>query len=81
MWKRILLIILLCPTMSLLAQSVKDIQQDPSYLWGTGNGTTLKQADDNALAALVSQISTSVSSRFEQLIDEKKEGDPRVLSN
>lgn len=75
MWKRILLIILLCPTMSLLGQSVKDIQQDPSYLWGTGNGTTLKQADDNALAALVSQISTNVSSRFEQLIDEKKEGD------
>ncbi len=75
MWKRILLIILLCPSLSILAQSVSDIQQDPSYLWGTGNGTTLKQADDNALAALVSQISTSVSSRFEQLIDEKKEGD------
>lgn len=75
MWKRILLIILLCPSLSIHAQSVSDIQQDPSYLWGTGNGTTLKQADDNALAALVSQISTSVSSRFEQLIDEKKEGD------
>ena len=52
MWKRILLIILLCPTMSLLGQSVKDIQQDPSYLWGTGNGTTLKQADDKASEVL-----------------------------
>ena len=75
MWKRILLIILLCPSLSIHAQSVSDIQQDPSYLWGTGNGATLKQADDNALAALVSQISTTVSSRFEQLIDEKKEND------
>ena len=71
----LLSILLLAPLAALHAQSVEDIQRDPSYLWGTGNGTTLKQADDNALAALVSQISTTVSSRFEQLIDEKKEND------
>lgn len=48
------------------AQSIQEIQQSPDYLWGTGNAATLKQADNDALAALISQISTKVSASFEQ---------------
>ena len=48
------------------AQSFEEIQQSSDYLWGTGNASTLKQADNDALAALISQISTKVSASFEQ---------------
>ena len=46
----LLSILLLAPLAALHAQSVEDIQRDPSYLWGTGNGATLKPADDNTTA-------------------------------
>ncbi len=35
-----------------------------TYLWGEGSGTTLKKADKEALAMLISQISTQVESSF-----------------
>ena len=57
---------------SLSAQTVEEIQQSDNYLWGTGNGTTLRQADNEALASLISQISTNVSSQFEQVLEEEK---------
>ena len=60
------------------AQSVEEIQQSPDYLWGTGNATTLKKADNDALAALVSQISTKVSASFEQLTEGTTGGDKAV---
>ena len=75
----LLLMAIVLPALS-QAQSVAEIQKNPAYLWGTGNGATLKQADDNALAALVSQISTNISSRFEQLIEEENNGDT-IVSN
>lgn len=50
-------------------QSVEEIQTSKDYIWGTGNAATLKRADQEALAALTSQISTSVSSKFEQLTE------------
>ncbi|ADV42952.1 hypothetical protein Bache_0937 [Bacteroides helcogenes P 36-108] len=61
-----LLIALLSIPASIGAQSVEEIQNNPDYLWGTGNATTLKQADNSALAALISQISTKVSASFDQ---------------
>lgn len=60
------------------AQSVEEIQQSPDYLWGTGNASTLKKADNDALAALVSQISTKVSASFEQLTEGTNGGDKAV---
>ncbi|WP_300703501.1 hypothetical protein [Bacteroides sp.] len=56
------------------AQSVEEIQRSPDFLWGTGNASTLKKADNDALAALVSQISTKVSASFEQLTEGKSDG-------
>ena len=42
------------------------IKSNPNiYLWGEGTGKNLRQADKRALAALVDQISVSVSSSFE----------------
>ena len=43
-------------------QSIEEIQTSKDYIWGTGNAATLKKADNEALAALISQISTNVSS-------------------
>ena len=50
-------------------QSIEEIQTSKDYIWGTGNAATLKKADNEALAALISQISTHVSSKFEQLTE------------
>lgn len=50
-------------------QSIEEIQTSKDYIWGTGNAATLKKADNEALAALISQISTKVSSKFEQLTE------------
>ena len=62
------------------AQSVEEIQQSPDFLWGTGNASTLKKADNDALAALVSQISTKVSASFEQLT-EGTNGSDKAVAN
>ncbi len=51
------------------AQSIEEIQSSKEYIWGTGNASTLKKADNEALAALISQISTNVSSQFSQLTE------------
>lgn len=59
---------------SALAQTLQEIQQSDDYLWGMGYAATLKQADNDALAALVSQISAIVSSRFEMLSSEERQG-------
>ncbi len=56
---------------SICAQSVEEIKSNrQKYLWGEGTGTTLKRADDEALADLISQISVSVSSSFDNEVTE-----------
>lgn len=72
--------IILLISSTICAQTVEEIQQSDEYLWGTGNALTLKQADNDALASLVSQISTSVSSRFEQLTESCANGD-KIIAN
>ncbi|MFC2086163.1 hypothetical protein ACFLQ9_00425 [Bacteroidota bacterium] len=53
------------------AQTVEQIKSDrKQYLWGDGTGMTLKKADQEALAFLIGQISTSVESQFSWTIDE-----------
>lgn len=59
----------------LCAQTVEEIQQSDEYLWGTGNAPTLRQADNEALASLISQISTNVSAQFEQVTEGGTEND------
>lgn len=60
-------------------QSIEEIQSSKDYIWGTGNASTLKKADNEALAALISQISTNVSSKFEQLTEGGTNGDQATV--
>lgn len=60
-------------------QSIEEIQTSKDYIWGTGNAATLKKADNEALAALISQISTNVSSKFEQLTEGGMDGDKATV--
>ena len=60
-------------------QSIEEIQTSKDYIWGTGNAATLKKADNEALAALISQISTNVSSKFEQLTEGGKKDDQATV--
>lgn len=43
-------------------QSIEDIKGSGLYLWGEGNGSTLKSADAEALAMLINQIEVQVES-------------------
>ncbi len=52
------------------AKRAKEIQLDNKYICALGHGTTLKQASNDALAALASQISTNVESEFNYLLSE-----------
>ena len=61
-------------------QSIEEIQTSKDYIWGTGNASTLKKADNEALAALISQISTNVSSKFEQLTEGGTNGDQATVN-
>lgn len=73
--------ILLLVSSAVYSQTVEEIQRSDEYLWGTSNAPTLKQADDAALAALISQISTNVSSRFEQITESQSEGGEIVATD
>lgn len=63
------------------AQTLEEIQRNNEYLWGTGNASTLKQADNDALAALIGQISTNVSSQFEQLTESQSKGGEVMMND
>ena len=52
------------------AQSVEDINASEEYLTGEGWGESLKAADNAALQALISKISVSVESQFENIEEE-----------
>jgi hypothetical protein len=72
-WIRLSLVLLFFPVVFSQAQSVDEIKSKRDvYLWGEGTGNTLKRADDEALADLISQISVIVSSSFENEVTETK---------
>lgn len=48
------------------AQSWDQIKDSRSYLWAEGHGATVAEADERALANLISQISVQVESSFTQ---------------
>lgn len=60
----------LCAT----AQSWEQIKASPDYLFGEGTGTTVAEADEKALADLISKISIQVESSFEQTDEETAKG-------
>ena len=64
----ILILLLFCNLIS--AQSVEDIKASEEYLTGEGWGESLKAADNAALQALISKISVSVESQFENIEEE-----------
>ena len=79
--KRGALTVILCLIVALVkGQSIEEIQNSKEYIWGTGNATTVKKADQEALAALISQISTNVSSKFEQLTESGQQGEDITLN-
>jgi hypothetical protein len=54
------------------AQTVEQIKADKdTYIWGEGSGATLKEADNEALQMLISQISVQVESKFKHFVQEK----------
>ncbi len=58
------------------SQSVQEIKADrQTYLWGEGSGVTLNKADQEALASLISQISTQVESSFTLLKNEMSQNE------
>ena len=71
MFKIFIIIILAGSFSNLQAQSPQQIKANPHiYLWGEGTGATIKRADKEALAMLISQISTKVESSFTLLKEE-----------
>jgi len=78
---RIFLIILFSITYSVcfgqkeaLARVVQ-IKADPTYKWGEGSGATIENADNTALSALISQISLSIMSKYENEESQKTVND------
>ncbi len=57
-------------TLAQTAGHAEDFKNNADYIWGQGYGATVKDADQEALANLMSKISVSVSSDF--VIDERE---------
>ncbi|MFA5045450.1 MAG: LPP20 family lipoprotein, partial [Paludibacter sp.] len=60
-------ILIFCVSLNkLYAQSIESIKADrETYLWGEGSGSTIKAADQAALADIIGQISTQVENTTE----------------
>ena len=56
------------------AQSYSQIKSSPEYLWGEGEGETLRLADDKAMVDLISQIAVHVSGEKRTTVTNKQEG-------
>ena len=61
-----LLLLLASFTIAASAQSWETIENSGQYIWGMGYGTTVAEADRNAMADLISKIATHVQSDFQQ---------------
>lgn len=68
------LLILFSLSVSVYAQSIEEIKANPDYLTGEGWGESLKAADNAALQDLISKISVSVESQFENIEEEVTDG-------
>lgn len=68
----LLLFAWLCMSASVFAQSWDQIKSSSLYLYGEGSGATVYEADQNALADLISKITIQVQSEFIQTEEEKE---------
>jgi len=50
--------------------SIDEIKNSGRYIYGTGHGTDYRQADNNALEILISQISVQVEGSFNTVVEE-----------
>lgn len=63
MKKIVITVLILSKIISLSAQSIDYIKSNKQqYIWGEGTGSTVKEADQTALADIIGQISTQVES-------------------
>lgn len=70
MRKPFLLLLLICTPLLSWAESWDYITSSGEYYFGVGHGATEDEADKAALAALVGQIATHVSSDFQEIDDQ-----------
>ena len=71
----IILISLTFTTLFASAQTWEEVKNSPQiYLTGEGWGETIDEADQQALASLISKLSVAVSSNFEMLEGESRDG-------
>lgn len=76
MKKLFVLISFIIVSAAVYAQSWNEVRKDPqTYLYGEGWGDTIDEAEQQALASLISKISVDVSSNFEMLEGESREGE------
>jgi hypothetical protein len=68
------LISILSVSLAIQAQSWDNIKKNSAYLWGEGKGSTVTEADRNALSDLTSKITTHVSSTFDIIEEENSDG-------
>lgn len=69
----IVLMVMLAVT-GIQAQSIDQIKADrQTYIWGEGTATTLREADQMALADIIGQITTQVESNFEKTSEESED--------
>lgn len=66
--------LILTITLGLHAQTWTEVKESGEYLWGEGQGETVREADQQALADLVSRIAVHVLSDFDQVDEEKTMG-------
>ena len=59
--------------------SIDEMKKTPGYLWGYAESPNLPEADKLAMEDLISQISVQVESEFENILEEKRDGDDRTL--
>ena len=75
MKKLFIILTLLTICLSASAQSWDEVKRAPqNYLTGEGWGDTIDEADQQALASLISKLSVVVSSNFEMLEGESRDG-------
>lgn len=74
--KRIVLILIATFfALSGFSQNWESVKNNPLYIYGEGWGATLKDADNNALQALISKIAVNISSTTTQIDQETVQGD------
>ena len=65
--KLLVLAALLVSGLSASAQEWEEVKANGAYVWGEGWGTSVEEADQAALSALISKISVAVTSDFRQV--------------